>query len=135
VDADRFDTLARALQTSPTRRLALSALTALGLAAVLGDNESEAGKRGGGKKKGGGKKGGKKKKRKNRPPDDSLTCGVDSDCNGVADGPYCCNNGAFSGTGQDQTLRCAKCCMLGNRGCAADQICSTETIDGPVHCF
>jgi hypothetical protein len=135
VDADRFDTLARALQTTPTRRLTLGALTALGLASVLGDAEIDAKKKGGGKK-GGGKKGGKKKKKKKSPPpDDALTCGFDSDCNGVTDGPVCCNNGAFSGTGQDQTLRCAKCCINGNRGCAAGQICSTETIDGPVHCF
>jgi hypothetical protein len=55
MDADRFDALARALHTTPTRRLTLRALTALGLAAVLGEAEIEA------EPKGGGKKGGKKK--------------------------------------------------------------------------
>jgi hypothetical protein len=47
VDADRFDTLARAMQTTPTRRLTLGALTALGLATLLGDDEAEAKKKAG----------------------------------------------------------------------------------------
>jgi hypothetical protein len=59
VDADRFDTLARILQTTPNRRLSLRALTALGLAALLGEDEAEAKKKG--RKKGRKKKGGKKK--------------------------------------------------------------------------
>jgi hypothetical protein len=59
VDADRFDTIARTLHSTPTRRLTLGALTALGLAAILGDHEVAAKKKGGGKKDGG-----KKKKKK-----------------------------------------------------------------------
>ncbi len=59
MDADRFDTIARTLHSTPTRRLTLGALTALGLAAILGDHEVAAKKKGGGKKDGG-----KKKKKK-----------------------------------------------------------------------
>ena len=89
MDADRFDTLARALQTTPTRRLTLGALTALGLASILGDAEIDA------KKKGGGKKGGKKKK-KERCKLVGRECCSDSDCSG---GKTCC-----------ERAYCGECC-------------------------
>jgi hypothetical protein len=133
VDADRFDTLARALRTTPTRRLTLGALTALGLAALLGDAGTDA-KPGGGKKgkgkKGKGKKGGdnKKKKKKTTPPTNTnAVCRFDSDCNGHANGPLCCDN-------NPPYFECAQCCSAGNRGCTSPQYCSTEDGD-TYHCY
>ena len=114
MDADRFDTIARALHSSPTRRLTLGALTALGLAAVLGDAETDAkqggGKKGGGKgggKKGGGKKGdGKKKKKKTNPPPpppvgiaECESFNLSSGCRNVTGKPHCCN------------FTCQPCCV------------------------
>jgi hypothetical protein len=99
VDADRFDTLARALQTSPTRRLTLAALTALGLAALLGDTGTDAKKKGGGKKGGGKKDGGKKGGKKKKKAQCKLIgreCCFDSDCSG---GRTCC-----------QRAYCGECC-------------------------
>ena len=90
MDADRFDTLARALHATPTRRLTLAALTALGLTALLGDAETDAKKKSGGKKKGG------KKKKKEKCRLIGRQCCSDSDCPGDN---TCC-----------QRAYCGECC-------------------------
>ncbi|MGH2618507.1 MAG: hypothetical protein ACRDJC_25025 [Thermomicrobiales bacterium] len=77
VDNDRFDTLARALGGGASRRTVLgtagvSAMGALGLAALLAPDEAEA------------KQGGKKRKRRRRRCKltnlRGKTCGADKDC-------------------------------------------------------
>jgi len=142
VDADRFDTLARALHTTPTRRLTLRALSVLGVVSLLGREAAEAGKRG--KKHGGGKKKNKKKNNNNSSgtcrengqpctsgcnPDGltqqsipcdtccSKTCGWDWQ----ASLNYCCvkTGDPCPGCGPDQD--CPKCC--GSKYCTSNGTC------------
>ena len=106
MDADRFDTLTRALQSSPTRRLTLGALTALGLTALLGDAETNA------KKKG--HKKGKKRKKKGlcTSVGDNCTFSVHPCCGGTS----CCDP---AGTGSRTCVPPAECC--------AGNICSSDS--------
>jgi hypothetical protein len=121
MDAERFDRLTRALRTSPSRRLTLQGLAMLGLAALLGEEVQTVYAN---KNMGGGKKGKGKKKKKNN---NDSSCTFDSDCNGNPNGPVCCS--------EEGPPQCEKCCLTGNRGCPAGQICSAGTYEDPNVCI
>ena len=138
MDAERFDTLARALQTTPTRRLTLGALTALGLAALLGEDEAEAKKKGRkkGKKKGGKKKGVKCQGESCEKEGESLICHPAGEQCTFTPYPCCpgtaCCDGAppyNSGVCARATSECCKKesadCMRSNE-CCPGLCCSSE---------
>lgn len=105
MDANRFDTLTRALTEAPSRRSLLHLGMGGGLAALLGRDNAEARKRGKGKKK---------KKKNNGPP---RTCNPACASFETCDDGTCCRN---TGTG----------CVVGTPSCCNGNCIPNSGITG-----